>query len=90
MTPLYKVALANFINAGGLAQPEDQMFLPTAISGEPVEGEGEIRSGLIERSNVDSREQVAMLQQAQAQLNVASKIISTNKTLLEESLRLIQ
>jgi flagellar hook protein FlgE len=90
VTPLYKVALVNFVNAGGLAQPEDQMFTPTAISGEPVEGIGEIRSGLLEKSNVGLRENVNFLQQAKLQLDVTAKLISTNKTLLEESLRLIQ
>jgi flagellar hook protein FlgE len=90
VTPLYKVALVNFVNAGGLAQPEDQMFTPTAVSGEPVEGIGEIRSGLLEKSNVGLRENVNFLQQAKLQLDVTAKLISTNKTLLEESLRLIQ
>jgi flagellar hook protein FlgE len=90
VTPLYKVALVNFVNPGALAQPEDQMFKPTAISGEPVEGTGEIRSGLLEKSNVGLRENVSFLQQAKLQLDVTAKLISTNKTLLEESLRLIQ
>jgi flagellar hook protein FlgE len=90
VTPLYKIALVNFVNPGGLAQPEDQMFTPTAISGEPVEGAGEIRSGLLEKSNVGMRENVNFLQQAKLQLDITAKLISTNKTLLEESLRLIQ
>lgn len=90
VTPLYKVALVNFINPGALAQPEDQMFEPTALSGEPVEGSGEIRSGLLEASNVGLRENVNFLQQAKLQMDVTSKLISTNKNLLEEALRLIQ
>ncbi len=90
ITPLYKVALVNFINPGALAQPENQMFEPTELSGEPVEGSGEIRSGLLEASNVGMRENVAYLQQAKLQLDVTSKLISTNKNLLEEALRLIQ
>jgi flagellar hook protein FlgE len=89
-TPLYKIALVNFINPGALASPEDQMFETTAASGEPVEGTGEVRSGLLESSNVGMRENVAYLQQAKLQLDVTSKIISTNKQLLEEALRLIQ
>jgi flagellar hook protein FlgE len=90
ITPLYKVSLVNFINPGALAQPENQMFEPTELSGEPVEGSGEIRSGLLEASNVGMRENVAYLQQAKMQLDVTSKLISTNKNLLEEALRLIQ
>lgn len=89
-TPLYKIALVNFVNPGALSQPEDQMFTPNEISGEPVEGTGEVRSGLLEKSNVNMRDQVAFLQQAKLQMDVTAKLISTNKNLLEESLRLIQ
>jgi flagellar hook protein FlgE len=90
ITPLYKIALVNFINPGAMSMPEDQMFEPTELSGEPVEGDGEIRSGLLEASNVSVKEHVGFLQQAKLQLDVTSKLISTNKNLLEESLRLIQ
>ena len=90
VTPLYKISLVNFINPGGMANPEDQMFSPTALSGEPVEGTGEIRTGLLEASNVDMRENVNHLQEAKLQMDVTSKLISTNKNLLEEALRLIQ
>ena len=89
-TPLYKVALVNFINPGALAQPEDLMFEPTELSGEPVEGSGEVRSGLLEGSNVSMRDTVGYLQMAKLQMDVASKLVSTNKSLLEEALRLIQ
>lgn len=89
-TPLYKIALVNFINPSALSMPEDQMYLPTEQSGEPVEGSGEIRIGLLESSNTDMRGNVNLLQQAKLQLDVTSKLISTNKTLLEEALRLIQ
>lgn len=89
-TPLYKIALVNFVNPGALSMPEDQMFEPTSQSGEPVEGSGEIRVGLLEASNTGMRENVSMLQQAKLQIDVTSKLITTNKTLLEEALRLIQ
>lgn len=89
-TPLYKIALVNFINPSALAMPEDQMWEPTELSGEPVEGSGEVRGGLLEASNTGMRDNVNMLQQAKLQLDVTSKLISTNKTLLEEALRLIQ
>jgi flagellar hook protein FlgE len=89
-TPLYKIALVNFINPGALGMPEDQMFEPTELSGEPVEGSGEIRHGLLEAANTDFRTNANYLSQAKLQLDVTSKLISTNKTLLEEALRLIQ
>ncbi len=90
VTPLYKIALVNFVNPGGLTEVEEYMFVPSNISGEPMAGTGEIRSGLLEKSNVGMREQVSNLQQAKLQMDVAAKLISTNKNLLEESLRLIQ
>ncbi|MBK8191239.1 MAG: flagellar hook basal-body protein [Vampirovibrionales bacterium] len=90
VTPLYKIALVNFINPGGLKEVEDYQFVPSDVSGEPMAGSGEIRSGLIEKSNVDMRENVNYLQQAKLQLDVTAKLISTNKNLLEESLRLLQ
>ncbi|MEM0951034.1 MAG: flagellar hook-basal body complex protein [Cyanobacteria bacterium P01_H01_bin.74] len=89
-TPLYKIALVNFVNPAALSQPEDLMFSPNNLSGEPVEGSGEIRKGLLESSNTVMKDNVAMFQQAKLQMNIATKIISTNKTLLEEALRLIQ
>ena len=88
--PLYKIALANFTNPSGLAQIEELQFVPTALSGEAMEGTGEVRSGLVELSNVDLRNQVEYLQQAKTLMNFSTKLVQTNKTLLEEALRLIQ
>jgi flagellar hook protein FlgE len=88
--PLYKLAIAGFINPEGLAEPQDNMFVPTELSGLPVEGEGEVRSGFLEKSNVLTREQVDYLRQAKFMMDVSAKLVSTNKTLLEEALRLIQ
>lgn len=90
VTPLYKISLVNFVNPGGLKEVEDHMFIPSPISGEPLAGTGEIRDGLLEKSNVDTRASVSYLQQAKLQMDIAAKLISTNKNLLEESLRLIQ
>lgn len=88
--PLYKIALVNFTNPTALTMVEDQLFVPSPLSGEPMEGTGEVRSGFIETSNVSVREQVGYIQQAKLQLDISAKLISTNKTLLEEALRLIQ
>jgi flagellar hook protein FlgE len=88
--PLYKVALVNFVNPEGLSMVQDNYFAPSSNSGEPIEGTGEIQSGLLEKSNVGLREVVNYLTQAKLQLDVTSKLINTNKQLLQESLRLIQ
>lgn len=89
-TPLYRIALVNFVNPEGLSMVENGMFVPTKASGEPVEGSGEIQSGLLEASNVGLRNTVNYLTAAKLQLDVTSKLINTNKQLLQESLRLIQ
>ena len=88
--PLYKIALVNFQNPSSLAQVDDLQFVPTPMSGEPLEGTGEVRSGLVELSNVDLKSQVEYLQNAKTLMNFGTKLIQTNKTLLEEALRLIQ
>ena len=51
--PLYKIATANFHNPSGLYEVKDGLFVETPESGKPVVGRGEIRSGLLEQSNVD-------------------------------------
>ncbi|MFM7389547.1 MAG: flagellar hook basal-body protein [Vampirovibrionales bacterium] len=89
-TPLYRIALANFVNPGAMAQVDDLQFVPTELSGEPMEGTGEVRSGLVEMSNVSLKDQVETLTQAKTLMNFSTKLIQTNKTLLEEALRLIQ
>jgi flagellar hook protein FlgE len=89
-TPLYKIALANFTNPGGLAQPEDNFFVPTIYSGEPLEGDGEIRSGYLEKSTTDGKEQAQALQMAKNLIDISNKIIQSNKGILDETLRLLQ
>jgi flagellar hook protein FlgE len=90
IVPLYKIALVSFASPENLYQQDNFYYTPTAMSGDPVEGTGEIQSGLIEKSNVGLRETANYLQLAKTQLDITSKLINTNKTLLQESLRLIQ
>lgn len=88
--PLYKLALANFHNPEVLTQPQEGFFTQNEMSGEPVASSAETRAGLLEKSNVDFRTNIHMLQQAKMQLTITNKLISTNKSLLEEALKLIQ
>lgn len=88
--PLFKLAIVNFHNSESLTQPEDNYFSKNENSGEPVAANAETRSGLLEKSNVDFRQNIHLLQQAKLQLQVTNKILSTNKTLLDEALKLIQ
>ena len=79
----------NFHNAAGLYEVKDGHFIETEESGKPVMGRGEIRSGLLELSNVDFKGGVSQYQQAKVQLELTNKLISSNKQLLEEALKLV-
>lgn len=89
MVPLYKIANMSFHNPQGLYEIKQGQFIQTDESGEAVMGRGEIRSGLVEMSNVDFKGNISYFQQAKVQLEMSNKLISTNKQLLEEALKLV-
>lgn len=89
MVPLYKIANLNFHNPQGLYEIKEGQFIQTEESGDAVMGRGEIRSGLVEMSNVDFKGNISYFQQAKVQLEMSNKLISTNKQLLEEALKLV-
>lgn len=87
--PLYKITTRNFHNAAGLYEFKEGYYLETEESGKPVLGVGEIRSGLLELSNADFKGNISYFQMAKLQLEISNKLISSNKELLEEALRLV-
>jgi len=87
--PLYKIAIQNFHNPSGLREVNDGEYIETDASGKPVAGKGDIRSGLIELSNADLRANMTYFQQAKLQMDVSNKLVSTNKDLLNEVMRLL-
>lgn len=89
MVPLYKLAIMNFHKPEGLYEIRPGEFIETEESGSPVVGRGEVRGGLLEMSNCDFKANIAYYQQAKMQLDVSSKIIQTNKQLLQSILELI-
>jgi len=89
-TPLYKLALMNFHNPQELFEYKQGQYLETEYSGKPVVGKGEVRSGLIELSNIDFKANATYWKQAQTQLDLSGKIMSTYKTLLQSALDLMQ
>lgn len=89
VVPLYKVAINNFHNPQGLYEIKQGQFIETEDSGRPVLGKGEIRSGLLELSNIDFKGNIAAFQQAKLQMELSNKLIQSNKQLLEEALKLV-
>ena len=88
-TPLYKLALMNFHNPQELFEFKQGQFLETTYSGSPVIGKGEVRSGLLELSNIDFKANATYWKQAQTQLDVSGKIMSTYKNLLQSAMELL-
>jgi len=86
--PLYKIATANFHNPSGLYEVKDGLFIETKESGKPVVGRGEIRSGLLEQSNIDFKGNVADYQQAKVQMELVNSLIKSNKQLLQSVMEL--
>ena len=88
-TPLYKIAVSNFNNPGGLYEVKNGVFIETEESGKPVAGRGDIRSGLIELSNVDLKANITYYQQAKVMMEMSNSIVKTNKELLEKAISLL-
>lgn len=89
VVPLYRITTRNFHNAQALYEFDDGKFIETAESGKPVLGCGEIRSGLLELSNADFKANISYYQMAKVQMEITNKLISSNKELLQEALRLV-
>ncbi len=89
MTPLYKLSVMNFHNPEGLYEYKPGQFVETEESGKPVMGRGEIRSGLMELSNVDFKGNISYYQQAKMQLELSNKLISSYKELLQNVISLM-
>lgn len=89
VVPLYKITSMNFHNPAGLYEVKQGQFVETEDSGSPVIGRGEIRSGLLELSNAGLKDNIAKFQQAKVQLELSNKLISSQKQLLEEALKLV-
>ena len=89
MTPLYKLALMNFHNPQELFEYKQGQYLETAYSGKPVIGYGEVRSGLLELSNIDFKANATYWQEANTQLDLSGKIMSTYKQLLQSAMELL-
>ena len=86
---LGKIVLVSFPTPTGLRQIGDSSFLATQASGNPRIGEpgtsgfGSIRSGAIERSNVDLTQELVDLITSQRNFQANAKAIETNSTMTQ-------
>lgn len=84
-----QIELATFINPAGLRQIGENLYVPTAASGEPAEGEpgqdgrGLLRQGVLEGSNVDPVMEMVNLIKTQRTFELNSQSIQAADSALE-------
>ena len=89
MQQIGQIQLAKFINPAGLHSLGSNLYLNTTASGDPMvanpgtEGEGEIRQGFVEMSNVQLVEEMTDLITGQRAYDAASKAIMTSDEMLQ-------
>lgn len=92
--PLAQLALASFVNPGGLEKAGETMFMRTINSGDAnvgpagIAGKGSFVAGALEMSNVDLSEQFTDMIVTQRGFQANSKTITTSDTMLQELLNL--
>src|SRR5690349_21015883 len=93
-TTIGRVALANFIQPGGLRQVGSSNWKTTGISGNPQYGlpsegnYGALKSGALERSNVDIAEELVGLITAQRYFQANAKAIDTSTQITQTVINL--
>lgn len=89
-----KLTLVNFANAGGLRIMGAASFAATADSGTPVVGVpgsagfGSLRSGALEKANVDLTEQLVNLITAQRNYQASAKAMETSSSMMQTIMNL--
>lgn len=87
--PMGQIVLANFTNPGGLKINGNATYSATAESGLPVtgtpgtQGFGLLRSGALERSNVELTEELVNLISAQRNYQASAKAMETSTSLMQ-------
>ncbi|QAY60070.1 flagellar hook protein FlgE [Microbacterium protaetiae] len=87
---LARIALATFVNPGGLEKTGSSQYLPSVNSGQPkigaagADGMGKVVSGALEMSNVDLSQEFTNLIVAQRGFQANARIITTSDEVLQE------
>ena len=91
---LARVALATFVNPGGLEKTGSSQYVPSVNSGDATigtagaDGFGKIVSGALEMSNVDLSQEFTNLIVAQRGFQANARIITTSDEVLQELINL--
>jgi len=91
-----QLALSTFVNAGGLLRQGQNLWTPTANSGDPItgtpntNGRGVVSTGTLESSNVDLAQQFTNLIVAQRGFQASTRVISASDELLQDLVNIIR
>ena len=91
-----EIRLRNFANVGGLRAAGNSYYQPTAASGQPtatqagMQGTGNIRQGALERSNVETVDELVSLIVAQRNYEVNSRAIRVSDEMLQQINQLVR
>jgi flagellar basal-body rod protein FlgG len=90
-TVIGQISLYKFANPDGLEQAGHNLFLPTQASGDAVvgiaglDGYGEIKSGMLEKSNTDLVEAMTSMLQAQRAYQIDLRIIKNQDEMMQQA-----
>lgn len=91
-----QLALANFVNAGGLMRAGQNLWNPSANSGDPIigqpnsNGRGTVNTGTLEGSNVDLAQQFTNVIVAQRGFQSSSRVITASDQMLQDLVSIIR
>ncbi|GAB4326176.1 MAG: flagellar hook protein FlgE [Dehalococcoidia bacterium] len=91
-----QLALASFVNAGGLQRAGQNLWEPTGNSGDPLiglpntNGRGAVQTGTLEASNVDLSQQFTSMIVAQRGFQASARVTSAADQMLQDLVNLIR
>jgi flagellar hook protein FlgE len=91
-----QLALASFVNPGGLQRQGQNLWAPSANSGEPIigapntNGRGSVSTGTLESSNVDLAQQFTSVILAQRGFQSSSRVITAGDQMLQDLVNIIR
>jgi flagellar hook protein FlgE len=91
-----QLALANFVNPGGLQRSGQNLWTPSANSGDPIigtpntNGRGTVSTGTLETSNVDLAQQFTNVIIAQRGFQSSSRVITASDQMLQDLVNIIR
>ncbi len=91
-----QIALANFVNPGGLQRSGQNLWTPSAASGDPIVGppntggRGVVQTGTLEASNVDLAQQFTNMILAQRGFQASSRVITASDQILQDLVNIIR